>query len=131
MNRFRRADQDRPHRASQPLRKTDRNRVKAVADFADVDSVSRNRVKQTRPIKVRLQARVVSGMLAHAKRLGFSAALAWRLEDKQAHDIRFSFYDGDRPRPALNVMRAAAGLPALSPSATPTPGIVGALGTTP
>ncbi|MCA8920234.1 MAG: hypothetical protein KDD82_00415, partial [Planctomycetes bacterium] len=64
-----------------------------------------------------LQARVVRGMLADAKRLGFSAAFAWRLEDAQAHDLRFSFYDGDRPRPALNVMRAAAGLPALAPSA--------------
>jgi hypothetical protein len=57
-----------------------------------------------------LQARVVRRALAHAKALGFAAALPWRLEDEQAHDLRFSFYDGDRPRPALNVMRAAAGL---------------------
>lgn len=72
-----------------------------------------------------LQARALRGALADAKRLGFAAVLAWRLEDQQAHDLRFSFYDGDRPRPALNVMRAAAGLSPLAPSATP--GLVGAL----
>lgn len=73
-----------------------------------------------------LQARVVRKALAHAKRLGFAAALSWRLEDEQAHDLRFSFYDGDRARPALNVMRAAAGLPALSTST----GLAGALSST-
>ncbi|HBP16653.1 MAG TPA: hypothetical protein DEA08_02520 [Planctomycetes bacterium] len=57
-----------------------------------------------------LQAAVVRRATADAKRLGFAAALAWRLEDSQPHDLRFSFYDGDRPRPALNEMRAAAGL---------------------
>lgn len=75
-----------------------------------------------------LQARVTRTFLAHAKRLGFAAAFAWRLSDEQAHDRRFSFYDGDRPRPALNVMRAAAGLPALDLSRpTRRPGISGTL----
>ena len=74
-----------------------------------------------------LQARVTAGVLAQAQRLGFSAVFAWRLEDEQAHDRRFSFYDGARPRPALNVMRAAAGLPPLDLNAS-TPGLAGAVG---
>lgn len=70
-----------------------------------------------------LQARVVRRALAHAKRLGFAGVFAWRLEDRQAHDLRFSFYDGDQPRPALDVMRAAAGL-----SPVDRTGLTGALG---
>jgi hypothetical protein len=45
-----------------------------------------------------LQSKVVSAFLADAKRLGFEAALAWRLEDE---DPRFSFFDGATPRPAV------------------------------
>tara|TARA_R110002072_G_scaffold7156_1_gene39288 strand:- start:1250 stop:2323 length:1074 start_codon:yes stop_codon:yes gene_type:complete len=69
-----------------------------------------------------LQARVVRRSLADAKRLGFAAALAWRLEDEQAHDLRFSFYDGAQARPALQTMREAAGLPPLASS-----GLTGAI----
>lgn len=53
-----------------------------------------------------LQARVTRGILADARRLGFTAAFAWRLEDRQEGGRRFSFYDGDRAPPALDVMRA-------------------------
>jgi len=74
-----------------------------------------------------LQAQVVRKALANARRLGFAAALAWRLEDEQAHDLRFSFYDGDRARPALDVMRAAAGLPPLGTAA----GLAGAISANP
>ena len=77
-----------------------------------------------------LQACVTAGVLEQAKRLGVSAVFAWRLEDEQAHDRRFSFYDGARPRPALNVMRAAAGLPPLDLHTGATPGLSGALGGT-
>lgn len=60
-----------------------------------------------------LQAEVTRNVLREARRFGFKAAFAWRLEDEQKNGRRFSFYDDDRPRPALNVMRAAAGLPAI------------------
>lgn len=73
-----------------------------------------------------LQARVVRRAIADAKRLGFAAVLAWRLEDRQAHDLRFSFYAGDRPRPALNAMREASGLAPLSPAGA-SAGLTGAL----
>ncbi len=72
-----------------------------------------------------LQARVTERFLTDAERLGFHAAFAWRLEDQQAHDRRFSFFDGDRPRPAYDVMRRWAGLPPCPPT---TRGITGALG---
>jgi len=75
-----------------------------------------------------LQARVTRSLLRRARQLGFSAAFAWRLEDRQAHDLRFSFYEGDRARPALNAMRAAAGLPPIDLAAPPSSrGLTGAV----
>lgn len=85
--------------------------------------------QKSKQVDPALQARVARSLLAQARRRGFAAAFAWRLEDEQAHDRRFSFYDGERPRPALNVMRAAAGLPPLDLHATAT-GLAGALGGT-
>lgn len=71
-----------------------------------------------------LQAKVVRGVLADAKRLGFSGALVWRLEDKQPADKRFSFYDGDVPRPAVSeIKKYAKPAPALR-----SIGLVGRLG---
>jgi len=55
-----------------------------------------------------LQARVTGGMLADARRLGFAAAFAWRLDDGKG---RFRFFDGARERPALAEFRRVARAP--------------------
>jgi hypothetical protein len=51
------------------------------------------------------QAKHVTAMLGEAKRLGFTAAFAWQLEDA---DRKFEFYDGDRARPAIEAFRKFA-----------------------
>jgi hypothetical protein len=58
-----------------------------------------------------LQARVLRGILADAKHQGFAAVLAWRLVDTQPADVRFSFWDGDRPRPAIEEMKRSSRKP--------------------
>ncbi len=78
------------------------------------------------------QARVTRDLLTDARRLGFAAAFAWRLEDRQEGGRRFSFYDGDTPRPALEVMRELGCRPAAPPPTMtrpyrPSRGIVGEL----
>jgi hypothetical protein len=67
-----------------------------------------------------LQARVLRGILEDARRLGFAAVFPWRLEE--APGARFSFFDGDVPRPALAVMRDFA---ARQQAAHAGPGIAG------
>ena len=74
-----------------------------------------------------LQAKIVRGVLADAKRLGFSGALVWRLEDKQPADKRFSFYDGDVPRPAVAEIKKYAKPTAPAP-ALRSIGLVGGVG---
>jgi hypothetical protein len=61
-----------------------------------------------------LQARIVKGVVTEAQRLGFTGVFVWRLVDEQPHDKRLSFYDGETPRPAVEVMKtlAAALVPA-------------------
>ena len=53
-----------------------------------------------------LQATVVQSMLCDTRRLGFAAVLAWRLEDE---DPKFTFFNGDQPRPAYGVIQAFTG----------------------
>lgn len=75
------------------------------------------------------QARVTRGLLEDARRLGFAGAFAWRLEDRQPDGKRFSFFDGDRPRPAYEEMRKfAATLPPEAPGPAKSSGLVGGVG---
>lgn len=75
-----------------------------------------------------LQSRVAERCLAEARRAGFAAALAWRLEDSQATGEQFSFFEPDgRERPALAVMRRY-GRPATATAAPAGGGLVGGLG---
>lgn len=106
--------------------------------------------QSSKDVDPKLQAKVLRELLEDAASHGFSAVLAWQLTDEEK---RFAFYDGDQPRPAIQVLRdfaRAHAPPAPSPApekappaVTPapsdaakdsapslgsTPGLVGALG---
>ena len=75
------------------------------------------------------QARQVKAFLEEAKRLGFAAAFPWRLEDQQKDGARYSFFDGERERPAVAEARRFGEQLAreAASSAAPTSGLTGAL----
>lgn len=54
-----------------------------------------------------LQARVTRRFLVEAARLGFKAAFAWRLEDRQSNGRHFTFWEeSGAPREAVGIVRA-------------------------
>lgn len=55
-----------------------------------------------------LQVKVLERFLAEAEELGAAAVLVWRLEDRQEDGRRFSLWDGDRERPAVDLLRRFA-----------------------
>jgi hypothetical protein len=68
--------------------------------------------QKTTTVDAGLQAQVTERFLADARRLGFAAALAWRIEDWQSNGLHFTFWERDgRPRPAVEVMRRHARMP--------------------
>ncbi len=75
-----------------------------------------------------LQARIVKGVVEDAKKLGFAGVFVWRLIDEQAHDKRFSFWDGDVPRPAVAVMKSLAPAAAATSCGQTSKGLINVLG---
>lgn len=65
--------------------------------------------QKSKSIDPALQSRATRGFLRDAARLGFLAALAWRIEDWQSNGRHFTFYERDgTPRPAAGIVRAIA-----------------------